>query len=1234
MTEWTPEQTLAITKKGCNLLLSAAAGSGKTAVLVERIIRLMTDPDHPVSISRLLVMTFTRSAASEMRSRIGTALSKELEKNPSPFLEKQLALLSSAQICTMHAFCQSVIRQYFYRIDLDPKFRIAEENELYLMQQDVLTDVLGRWYERNDPEFMTCVDLFSSRHEDVPLRDAILKLCTFALSMPFPYDWLAHLPAAYDIPENAPIDSLPWIGSLLKEFKNRALSWTDRYRRMFRLIAEEPGTIPYTDTLSEEYSFMTLLSGCSSWTDWQKAAVSFQFGKLPRADKKSASSPGHLDNSKTQIQTLRKEVKTQFQQLLSDFFRTDPSRWLSDMRRTRTVMAILSSVSADFLKSWTQAKKEAAVMDFSDMEHMALSVLMDTASSPEHIIPSSAALELRQRYEEVLIDEYQDTNGVQELIASLVSKENNCFMVGDIKQSIYRFRLADPTIFLRKYESYRDPSAAGGYRIDLSRNFRSDASILNAVNFIFRRIMQKEEAELSYGEEEALRAGRILKDKDSRWIGGPVDIDLIDTERPEDTPDDSDDADGIELEGRFIARKIHHIQEEKRTVQRKDGTFSPAGYGDIVILLRSLSGKASRLMNIFREEGIPAVYGRQDDFLSTPEVRYLWALLKILDNPRQDLAMTAVLRSPMVGLSEKDLALLRLISPESLWDALRSSLDSLSEESVSRCRSFISDYARWRVLSRKDSISSLLRTILDDTGLIAYVGGEHEGTFRQANLRTFYEKARKYDEGPMSGLYRFLTFLQDLHDEGKGLSVTAPEGGGGDAVRILSIHKSKGLEFPIVFLADTGKPFNQQDTASPLILHKGKGAGLYCLDPDTHSLWPTLYWHAVCLSLEKENRAEEERLLYVAMTRARDKLIITGHVRSALRSLQTWAGNVYGLEGPALPSHLITGASSYLDWIMAAAARSRSLSALWEKAEMLPAFLPSEGENFSFSVISCRDLGAPRPHKTISAISSLPDPALRDIPEWMNRRLSWIYSRPGAVGTPAKLTATSSVHLEEEISAPEKALSSSAILTPDLPEQDLPSALPSEFTVPPVFLSSRKISGTGYGTLMHTVMENLDFSHIHDETSVKKDLENMTAQGILTEDETHFLLTPGPHHPCRAIAIFLNSPLGRRLAEADHVRKELPFSLLLPADRFYPDCEPGETVFLQGVIDCLMEKDGQLTIIDYKTDRENNPSLLESHYRRQLSVYADAAESILQKPVVSLLLWSFHLGQAVPVSRI
>lgn len=1235
MPEWTPEQTAAITERGTNILLSAAAGSGKTAVLVERIIRKMTDPDCPVSISRLLVMTFTRSAASEMRSRIGAALSKELEKNPSPFLEKQLALLGSAQICTIHAFCQSVIRQYFYHIDLDPKFRIADENELYLMQQDVLTDVLSRWYEQNDDNFMACADLFSSHHEDGPLREAVLHLCQFSLSMPFPEHWLSGLSAAYDMPENASIDSLPWAKPLLEEFRNRALSWADRYRRMFRLIDEEPGTAPYIDVLSEDYSFVTLLSGQKAWNDWRDAVLSFSFARLPLPDKKSASSPAHLESCKVQIQALRKEVKDQFHQLQAAFFQTDPARWIHDMKCTRPVMAVLASVAADFLQAWAQAKKEAALMDFSDMEHMALSILMDPGSSPDHIIPSSAALELQQRYEEVLIDEYQDTNSVQELITSLVSKGNNCFMVGDVKQSIYRFRLADPTIFLRKYELYRQSPEKAGRRIDLSRNFRSDAAILNSINFIFRRIMKKETAELSYSDEEALRPGRIIENPPAHWAGGTVDILLADTSRPE-ADRSRDDAEGIEWEGRLIARRIRQMLAEKQTVQRKDGAFSPVGYGDIVILLRSLSGKASRLMDVFREEGIPAVYGRQDDFLSTSEVRYVWALLKILDNPRQDLAMTAVLRSPLVGLSEKDLALLRLISRDSLWDALNSPLDSLDDGSAALCRSFISHYTRWRRLSRRESISFLLRTILDDTGLLAYVGGEPEGIFRQANLRTFYEEARKYDEGPMSGLYRFLSFLQDLQESGRALSVAVPPEGGGNAVTILSIHKSKGLEFPVVFLADAGKPFNRQDIMSPLILHKDKGAGLFCFDRTTHSLWPTLYWHAVRLSMEKENLAEEERLLYVAMTRARDKLIITAHVRDALKAEQTWAGSLFGLEGKTLPLHLITGASSYLDWIMTAAGQSRSLSVLWDHAELPPSYSPSEGEKFTLSVVPSGELSPSKSAEVHPSSPFIPDTAERDVPSWMSQQLAWTYRWPGAVDAPAKLTATSAVHLAEEGSSPEEVSLPSRILAPDMQEKPPGTALPADFASPPAFLSAspaRRISGAAYGTLMHTVMEKLDLCHIRSEEDIRKALESMASCGVFTKEEQDFLLSSGAEKICRSAAHFLSSPLGHRLTGADQIRKELPFSILLPASRFYPSCEKGETLFLQGVIDCLMEKDGHLTIIDYKTDRENDPLRLAAHYQSQLSVYAEAAESILKKPVSDLLLWSFHLDRAVSVSR-
>lgn len=1243
MTHWTESQQAAIDGRGSDLLLSAAAGSGKTAVLVERIIRRILDPKDPADISHMLVLTFTKAAAAEMRTRIGTALAAELEIHPDPHIEQQITLLGSAQISTIHAFCQSVIRQYFYLLDLDPQVRTADENELYLLRQEVLEDVLLAYYEEKDPDFLLCADMFSSHHEDSPLRAVTAELYDFSRAMPFPEEWLRHLADPYQMQPAESEEKPFWFRSFMTNMQEQAAAWETSYREFFRLIENDAALQPYAETLSEEYSLISLLAKSGEWDEWQSLLNRAAFGRLKPVSKKNAVDLLQMQNDKEFILDRRSSVKDGLKEMRDRFFSRPLSVWADEMRKTGRIASVLSSLTLDFHTAYQQAKKENALMDFGDMEHFALSILLDPSSSPGCPVPSQAAKELQQRYEEVLIDEYQDTNRVQDLITSLVSRGNNRFMVGDVKQSIYRFRLADPTIFLDKYESFKNGGAVGR-RIDLSRNFRSTGQVLDAANAVFRQIMQKDASELNYGEDEELRPGRTGEHPPKDWIGGPTDIELIDlSDTGEQSQEDAADMENIDYEARLTAMRIRQMVSDQVKIRRKDGSYTPVRYSDIAILMRAVSNKATRFTDVFRQEDIPLASAVQDDFLSSPEVQYLWALLKILDNPRQDLPMTAVLRSPFADLKEKDLARLRLADPDCLWDALCHLPAALSPQGADSCRTFLAQYAKWRKLARKDSVSALLRTIFADTGLTARTGGLPEGSWKQMNLRAFYEAALSFDEGPMSGLYRFLTFLSGLSAEDRKLSAVSPSGTAENAVQLLSVHKSKGLEFPIVFLCDTAKRFNKQSTASACIPHKKMGIGLSYYNEVNRCRWSTLYRESVRITQEKEDLAEEERLLYVAMTRACDKLIIVGRTnKNAADTAAGWLSGLSDLGSSPLPAHDIMGASCWLDWIMTAAARCPSMASLWELAGITDANLSLPDGHFRLHVTAAGELtGSPLPQEgsrisnfspeenipDISALASVP------VPDWMDRQLRWTYPYPGAVAAPAKLTATAAVRLAAEAAEEEPTSSPSAVLAEDMPETGRP--LPPDLSEIPAFIAGEQkagMTGTSYGTLMHRIMEMTDWNHIGSRKDLEQHVKALCEADALTEEEYDRLFhTYRGRSPIDDLETFRSSPLGERIRAASRIRHELPFSILLPANDFYPSCEPGETVFLQGVMDCIFEENGSLVIVDYKTDRAENGQVLADHYRTQLAVYARSAEAILKKHVKGAYLWSFHLGKEIPV---
>ena len=1281
---WTPQQEEALRIRNKNLLLSAAAGSGKTAVLTERITRLAADPESHIDIHELLVLTFTKAAASEMKSRISASLTRELEAADAAqdlplvhHLERQISLLSSAQISTLDAFFQSLVRQYFYLLDLDPKTRImADENDARLLADDVLTEVLERWYEEGNPDFLTTCDLFASGHQDQALRQMILRMHSYASSMPFPDVWLARLPDAYEIPEDATLDDLPWTQPILSELIDTAGKICDLYRQAFSLLDTNPiARDVYGETLSQEYAFFSSLAQVTTWQALY-AMPSFIPQKMPSLSAAKAKAYGikSTDFNKSpdaeSIKALRDMAKDTYKKKLIPFLSITPSQWIKETRALAPEVKVLSALALDFGRSYLARKKQEGVMEFNDLEHYTLSLLLDTKDpdfTPEHAedFPSEAALSIRRNYKEVMIDEYQDTNGIQELITTLLSNGHNRFLVGDIKQSIYRFRQADPTIFLSKYHRFHQEGESD-QRIDLNRNFRSDAAVLSSINYLFRQLMTEKNLELTYGDAEALYPGRCEETRPENYVGGRVTIELIDgselaeTDRPE-----LKEISTIDAEGRLIASHIESLIQEGRQVMNKDGTFRPIRYGDIVILLRSIASKGPALLKILKEHHIPAVSSRDDDYVKNLEVQTLIALLQILDNPLQDLPLTAVLRSFFVGLTETDLARLRLLMKENqadhLFPLLGKAAPLLSQEKADALSAFLTHFSAWREHAVRGGIAPLLQEIWEDTDYLTYVSGLPGGHVRRAHLLAFYELARTRDAGTHNGLYPFLTELSSLL-KGDGRFQAKTDAAPANAVRIMTIHSSKGLEFPVVFLADLAKNFNASDMTGIALCHKGLGLGIQYFDRERRLRWPSLYWYAVRAASERENRAEEARLLYVAMTRARDALYLTASVTDAGKVLAACTTPLAGSGSDTprpLPSHLVSHARSYLDWILPAALHHRDLSPVWNRLEKIPAFqsdAAGDHSHFDFRIISQKDL-LTESERALLEESEKPETAKEEkdeapafdrdaflahlpetVPDWLSRQLTWRYTFPGAAATPAKLTATAAVKLREEAEYAEgEPPYASSILAEGLDDAAETEGLPADYSEPPAFLNEHTplYSGTSFGTLMHKAMEMIDFTAVFPtEDALRKHIRALSDKHVFTEEETKVLLSHRRNrNPIEALLAFAKGPLAALMRRATTLRKEMPFSILLPAHSFYPQCEEGETLFLQGIMDCLVEEADGLTIIDYKTDRTMTEEELKAHYKIQLQVYGESAEKLLGKPVKHLYLWSFTFGKEIEVAR-
>lgn len=1207
---WTNEQQAAIDSRGQTLLLSAAAGSGKTAVLVERIIRRLLDKEYPIDITELLVVTFTKAAAAEMRDRIGMALMKALSETKDPRVERQLALLPSAQISTLHAFCQHVIRKYFYTIDLDPAFSIAGEEELNLLRRQVLEDVFLSYYEDDEKASILypLADMFGSDRGDDILMDTVSRMYTYARSLAWPEHWLKEAARAYDVAPDAVIDDMVWAGPI-KDAVRRILEEDARlYDGVLYHLRQREAFAPACDTFVAEQAALRQAAQARSWNDLSRFVRAIDFPRLKSLRKLSDDDKAVWERCKKVRDDVKKDV---IKTLQAVYFSATPEEWLDGMRAMKPIMDGLVTLTLDFAKAYGAAKKEKGWIDFSDLEHFCLQILLAPDASPEHPVPSAAAEELRSQYEEVFIDEYQDTNGVQELITRLVSGEDNRFMVGDIKQSIYRFRLADPTLFLEKYHSFSRDEKAVQRCIDLGRNFRSVPVVLDAVNAVFSRAMTAEAAGMDYGEREKLYAGRQAPD-DERWIGGPVEVDIV------PTPSDEEDDDGstaFEKECRFIAGRIGELLASGRMAARKDGTLEPLSYRHIVVLLRSMAGKADVLIQALQEGGIPSYAEQSGGYFAAVEVQVMLALLRCIDNPEQDLAMAAVLRSPLVGLDETALAGVRLAGDGTLWQNLPAFVASLPDgvDEKEDLQQFMAAFDSWRTYSRRHGVAELLQRLYDDTAYVDFVGAMPGGDVRQANLKALYDRARQYEEAGFRGLFRYLQLMDKMKEDGLDLAPAKVVSEKEDVVRIMSIHKSKGLEFPVVFVADMGKAFNRRDTQDQILFHNRLGIGLKQYDPEWRMSYPTLIWSGIAAQLRWEGTAEEERILYVAMTRARDQLILTGHSSHIDRDWQRWTSRL----NPAQ-------AKLYFDWVMPAA-----LAPFGAKADADYARPGAAWQDAIWQVRIARAV----PAGTVEEGAYDGEPRLEalrrgdltgtPVPSWLDEQLSWQYAYPQAVRTAAKFSVSEVKRRYQELHSDElqdeAALSvPAAAVIPTAPGED------DAFAALPPWLAGEEaaVSGAQRGTALHKALQYITPAADQTTATLRREIDAFVRQGLLSREEAKLVYVP-------VLAAFCQSDIGRRMAESPELHREYPFTVLLAGGDPLPETETGEQILIQGVIDCLFREDDAWILVDYKSDRLETADAFRSRYAVQLALYKRAVEQITHRPVEETYIYSLHLQQEI-----
>lgn len=1201
---WSKEQQQAINTQHKNILVAAAAGSGKTSVLVERVIQHILQKH--CDINQILVVTFTNAAAAEMRERIGKALTEKLSDKDK---ERQLVLLNASSISTLHSFCQNIIRQNFHQINLDPKFRLATQQEIDLLKIDVLDELFETKYEQeHNDTFLQFTDTYGNERGDESIYDIILKLYEYSRSQPFSDKWLASLPTYFELKDNN-LANCPW----LKIIKDGVIDTLEISLNMAENLQQRATNLSlsyYVDIFAQDIDLIDnlLATARTSWQEIYDAMNNYKF-KTMRPPK---NIPPEI---KDEFKLARDEMKKTIAKINETYLMQTFDDVLADMPVLYKQASILCQVTSDFAMAFAAAKKEKSIVDFSDLEHFTLQILADSSSTATNLIPSSIATSIQEKYTEIMVDEYQDTNGVQEAILQLIAspKVPNLFFVGDVKQSIYKFRLAEPELFLQKYNTY--PKTADCMRIDLTKNFRSRAQIIDGINFVFSQIMTEKAAELPYGKAEALCCGFDYPPcKNQFTLQSPIELTII---SKDDTPQNTDDKlQGFFKEAAYIVERLKALKQENPFVFDKSiGNYRPLKWRDIVILLRSVQDKATILAEALRNADIPVYASIETGYFEETEVRIMISLLQIIDNPEQDIPLTAVLYSPIINLSLKDLAFIRLNNKTSnMYKALLDTIEINSETTsplVTKLLKFIQDLHRWRDYARRHSVPELIWLLLNETGYYDYAGGMPEGLVRQANLRALYDRAAAYEQTSFRGLFRFLRFIHKMRNAGNDLAVARSLGEGEDVVRIMSIHKSKGLEFPVVILADTGKQFNLKDAQNPVLFHKKLGLGLYVNDVENHISYQTLSRQAISRQIIHEYKAEEMRVLYVAMTRAREKLIITGTVRSFAKFAQN-ACSQLTVEVRTLPDYFIEKANSYLDWLGATIARHKDGKAIRELNQATNSVILNDSSTWQVDFITKISPTAPKVTNeqtlaTLNTIKQLKPLPITENNSWVKARLNWQYPYQAELTIPAKLSVT---EIKRRFANEEM-------------QSDLGTFAYANktFKRPQFIQQTTAITNVEYGTLMHTIMQHLDLQGDLSDKGIEQQLTLMADREIITTTDIKRIYR-------KSIRDFLFSPIGTRLRRAKSIQRELAFNRMLSADdkyiqKLYPTATKQNTIFIQGIIDLLFEEADGLVLLDYKTDNCDEITAKQK-YDTQIELYAMAAQEIMQKPIKEKYLYLFH----------
>ena len=1268
--KFTPEQQRVIELHNSNILVSAAAGSGKTAVLVERIIRMICDGEHPADIDRLLIVTFTNAAAAEMRERIAAGITARLEADPgNEHIQKQSALLHNAQITTIDSFSLFLIRNHFNEIGLDPDFRVADEGEIKLLQQEVLAQLLedayaGQFVPEAPEQFHACVEYFCPGGRESVLEQHILNLSRYAGSFPWPEEWLEERKNDYAAGDMEALVHSDY-GQYLTERVNRTVEGClEKLREVKRLCELPDGPYMYGELTEAEIEQLERLTSCKDMEEQAAKVPTVTFGRLP--SKKDDS----VDPAKRELaKAIRNSVKDTLSDLSESYFKTPLELAVEQGKACREPLRMLLDLVLEFDRRLLAAKQERHLIDFSDMEHYALQILLkrekveesggtgtDRTETKYRIVPSDVAMEYRQYFQEILIDEYQDSNLVQEYLLSAISGEEegryNRFMVGDVKQSIYKFRLARPELFLEKYDTYQETGDL--CRIDLAKNFRSRIQVVDAVNDVFSRIMSREIGGIAYDDKAALYPGAVYPAQEDPAYGS----ELLLIRKPEKGEREESgigeqhaegagvlvDYDNVrQLEALAIAARIKQLKGSLQVMEKSAGELRPVRYSDMVILLRTTSGWDEEFKKILEQQGIPVYITSKTGYFGALEVQELLQFLRVLDNPRQDIPLFGVMQSVFGGFTQEEIAQIRSGGEGhsrkrmTLYEALKevaqsgrtveegeeiSAGESAGEEAElsQKADTFLQRIGHYRDLTPFTSIRDLLQRILDDYDYLNYVTALPAGSKRRANVEMLLTKASAFEKTSYFGLFHFIRYMEQLekYDVDYGEADTLDENA--DVVRIMSIHKSKGLEFPVVFVSGLSKRFNMQDANQSLIVDMDLGVAVDYVDSVRRIKNKTLRRTVLSAKMKEDNLAEELRVLYVALTRAREKLILTAVLDKAD---EKW--ELAQMTGQERLTYLdFCEAGSYMDFLLPILPQTgiavKTLRTEDLAVEELREQLRMGDRREQLRLIACGE----------TTLTGDPEENERKL-MYLRERFAYQYPHPGLQKLYTKTTVS-------ELKIAAMAEKDEAAFHTFEEKEVVPY-------IPGFRREQEKVSGAVRGNAFHRTMELLDFTYLFTESGLftgcpnnyeeyRRGLDKNRLQNRLEEflqRETISLRLTEEY--AKAVSLpkilnFLEQELAYRMWRAQEqglLYREQPFVLGIDAKRLDPDLPEGEKVLIQGIIDVFFIEDGEIVLLDYKTDVIDSLEALWNRYNVQIQYYEEALTKLMQMPVKERILYSFYL---------